>query len=300
MSHYQVATAFLAVGDLNSYSLLCSRLLASIEHLRGWTWGQTNNLVCIYALGLDALADMSTPVRLAEATLKSLNTEESEREAVLLKTLRVEEASTFEKRTEPGRRASRAAVLGTLCAALFLGGRFEDAIHRLDEGIRLRKGESDRVDWAFLAMAHYRLGHNDEARHWIDRFRDDHPNLGDETNEYILANLSFFAARPRRWFSTTRSSRRIPSSRDIRETFTWPTPARSASQGRRRAAGPLTTTGGPGKRSSRSSRRLLTRLMSVLLPLETSTHSTAFSQRASPITSARSNSTTAVHESAAP
>ncbi len=38
-------------------------------------------------------------------------------------------------------------------------------------------------------MAHYRLGHNDEARHWIDRFRNDHPNLGDETNEYILANL---------------------------------------------------------------------------------------------------------------
>ncbi len=114
VSHYQVATAFLAVGDLNSYSLLCSRLLASIEQLRGWTWGQNNNLVCIYALGPDALADMLTPVRLAEATLKSLNTEESEREAAQLKTLGAEEASTFKERTEPRRRAARAVVLGTL------------------------------------------------------------------------------------------------------------------------------------------------------------------------------------------
>jgi hypothetical protein len=31
-------------------------------------------------------------------------------------------------------------------------------------------------DWAFLAMAHFRLGHRDQARQWLDRFRNDTPN----------------------------------------------------------------------------------------------------------------------------
>jgi hypothetical protein len=30
----------------------------------------------------------------------------------------------------------------------------------------------------FLAMAHFRLGHRDEARRWLDRFRDRQP-VGD-------------------------------------------------------------------------------------------------------------------------
>jgi hypothetical protein len=29
----------------------------------------------------------------------------------------------------------------------------------------------------FLAMAHHRLGHHDEARRWLDRFRDRGPDL---------------------------------------------------------------------------------------------------------------------------
>ena len=29
----------------------------------------------------------------------------------------------------------------------------------------------------FLAMAHHRLGHHDEARRWLDRFRDRSPIL---------------------------------------------------------------------------------------------------------------------------
>ena len=28
------------------------------------------------------------------------------------------------------------------------------------------------ADWVFLAMAQHRLGHHDEARRWLDRFRD--------------------------------------------------------------------------------------------------------------------------------
>ena len=67
-------------------------------------------------------------------------------------------------------------VLNTLGAVLYRAGRFEDAIHRLEEGIRLRKGESLPREWAFLSMAHGRLGHHDEARRWLDRFRSYQPN----------------------------------------------------------------------------------------------------------------------------
>jgi hypothetical protein len=32
------------------------------------------------------------------------------------------------------------------------------------------------VDWAFLAMAHHRLGHRAEARRWLDRLREYRPS----------------------------------------------------------------------------------------------------------------------------
>src|SRR5262245_13920490 len=61
--------------------------------------------------------------------------------------------------------------LNTLGAALYRAGRYDEAIRRLEEGIRLQGGESLPVDWAFLAMAHHRLGHRAEARRWLDRLR---------------------------------------------------------------------------------------------------------------------------------
>jgi tetratricopeptide (TPR) repeat protein len=67
-------------------------------------------------------------------------------------------------------------VLNTLGAVLYRAGRFEDAIHRLEEGIRLRKGQSLPQDWVFLSMARGRLGHHNEARRWLDRFRSYQPN----------------------------------------------------------------------------------------------------------------------------
>jgi WD40 repeat protein/serine/threonine protein kinase len=63
-------------------------------------------------------------------------------------------------------------VLNTLGAALYRAGRFPEAVHRLEEGIQKRKGVSAWSDWVFLALAQHRLGHHDEARRWLDRFRD--------------------------------------------------------------------------------------------------------------------------------
>jgi tetratricopeptide (TPR) repeat protein len=66
-------------------------------------------------------------------------------------------------------------ALNTLGAALYRAGRFEEAVLRLEEGIRLRKKE-ERTDWPFLAMAHHRLGHRDEARMWLEKLRKGEPN----------------------------------------------------------------------------------------------------------------------------
>ena len=69
----------------------------------------------------------------------------------------------------------KAAYLNTLGAALYRAGRFADAVRRLDEGIRSKSGVSRETDWAFLAMAHHRLGHHEEARRWLGQFRDFRP-----------------------------------------------------------------------------------------------------------------------------
>ncbi|MFI5455093.1 MAG: tetratricopeptide repeat protein [Isosphaerales bacterium] len=74
--------------------------------------------------------------------------------------------------TEP----AKAFCLTTLGAALFRGGRYDDAIRRLEEGIRLRGGVSQDDEWVFLAMVHHRLGHRDEARRWLERLRNHQPS----------------------------------------------------------------------------------------------------------------------------
>jgi tetratricopeptide (TPR) repeat protein len=56
----------------------------------------------------------------------------------------------------------------TLGVAHYRDGDWTAAIVALEKAIELRKG-GDSLDWFFLAMAHWRLGHRDEARTWFDR-----------------------------------------------------------------------------------------------------------------------------------
>jgi tetratricopeptide (TPR) repeat protein len=70
--------------------------------------------------------------------------------------------------------------LNTLGAALYRAGRFQEAISRLEEGIRKRGGESSPQDWTFLALAHHQLGHHAEARASLDQFRTYRPNESPE------------------------------------------------------------------------------------------------------------------------
>ena len=69
-------------------------------------------------------------------------------------------------------------MLKTLGAALYRAGRFEEAIRRLDESIQARGDGGDPKGFAFLAMAHHRLGHRDEAKRWLDKLVAYRPKEG--------------------------------------------------------------------------------------------------------------------------
>jgi len=59
-----------------------------------------------------------------------------------------------------------------LGAALYRSGRFEEAVKRLNEanGLNAHPYRTNMLQtWFFLAMAHHRLGHADEARRWLDK-----------------------------------------------------------------------------------------------------------------------------------
>jgi hypothetical protein len=59
-----------------------------------------------------------------------------------------------------------------LGAALYRAGRFEDALKPLTESTTfnwVRHRRDIIYIWFFLAMAHQRLGHAEEARRWLDK-----------------------------------------------------------------------------------------------------------------------------------
>jgi tetratricopeptide (TPR) repeat protein len=100
---------------------------------------QANGVAWSCVLVPDAVADREAPIRLAEDALA---------------------------RWSGGEKSE---VLITLGAALYRAGRFEEAIRRLNESSKTRGGEGVPKGFAFLAMAHHRLGHQDDAKHWLDK-----------------------------------------------------------------------------------------------------------------------------------
>src|SRR5262249_26010959 len=77
-----------------------------------------------------------------------------------------------------GGTSDKPNVLNTLGAALYRAGRYEAAIGRMEDAIQARDGVGAPGDWAFLALAHHRLGHRTEARRWLDRLREHQPSAG--------------------------------------------------------------------------------------------------------------------------
>jgi tetratricopeptide (TPR) repeat protein len=62
-------------------------------------------------------------------------------------------------------------TLGILGAALYRAGRLDEAIRRLELSDRDWTGVGVARNWAFLAMAHHRMGHREDARRWLEKLR---------------------------------------------------------------------------------------------------------------------------------
>jgi tetratricopeptide (TPR) repeat protein len=103
----------------------------------------SNTVAWACALGPYTVADRESPIRLAETSVRGAS------------------------------EAEKPNWLNTLGAALYRAGRYDEAIRRLEETMQARGGgQGSPGDWPFLAMAHYRLGHRDLARRWLERLAD--------------------------------------------------------------------------------------------------------------------------------
>jgi serine/threonine protein kinase/Flp pilus assembly protein TadD len=135
---YHKAMLYLRHANHDGYRNICADMLQRFRkaddptsvHLLAWT--------CV--LAPEAVADTAQPVQLAEKAVAN----------------------------EP----KNLQYLCTLGAALYRAGRFEEAVKRLTAASALQANERQTAmayTWFFLAMAHHRLGHADEARRWLDK-----------------------------------------------------------------------------------------------------------------------------------
>jgi tetratricopeptide (TPR) repeat protein len=170
---HQWGLALLGSGDRAGWRNATAALL---DRFDGTINPRTANQVArACASGPEAVTDLGVPVRLAEAAVQGAD------------------------------ESLKVYALSTLGAALYRAGRCDEAIRRLGEGNRLRGEEGLPSAWPFLAMAHHRLGHRDEARRWLDRLRARQPGtdraqfwdeleirlLGSEAEAMILYDPEF-------------------------------------------------------------------------------------------------------------
>jgi len=122
-----------ARGDKTAYGESCRQLLQLFESSEPVP-RVANKIAWACALGSNAVSDYSRVVQLAEMAAASQPTN--------------------------GR-------LNTLGAILYRAGRFEDAVRQLRRSVEVYGADGTPYDALFLAMAHHRLGHADEARRWM-------------------------------------------------------------------------------------------------------------------------------------
>jgi hypothetical protein len=60
------------------------------------------------------------------------------------------------------------AFVNTYGLILYRAGNHSEAIRILEVSMSLHGAGGTPYDWLFLAMAHYQLGHDAEAHHWLD------------------------------------------------------------------------------------------------------------------------------------
>jgi WD40 repeat protein/tetratricopeptide (TPR) repeat protein len=131
----RLARVRLAAGDVGEYRRVCAAMLRRFGKADQGDVANSVAWTCVLAPG--ALPDLEPAVALAEMA-RALNRRE-------------------------------ANLLNTLGCILYRAGKYEEAVHRLEESIRLHGGGGVPADWLFLAMAHHRLGHGDQAKQCLAR-----------------------------------------------------------------------------------------------------------------------------------
>jgi tetratricopeptide (TPR) repeat protein len=133
---------YLAAGRLDEYRNTCAALLERDAQTKNPDTGALAVLAC--ATGPDAVGDWPKVIALAEMAVD---------------------------RDPKWPRYQRA-----LGAILYRAGRFQEALQHLNEANRLNAPEPSELWegspvelWCFVAMAHYRLGHAEEAKEWLDK-----------------------------------------------------------------------------------------------------------------------------------
>jgi WD40 repeat protein len=136
-----LANVQLQLRDFEGYRRLCRQRAQALAHTP-LSANDANNTAWLCCLGPDAVADYPWPVALAEGAVVQAPDEQS-----------------------------RGLFLNTLGSILYRAGRHQDAVDRLSGRLAESKTEGFPQDWAFLALAHHRLGHHAEARRWLDKLR---------------------------------------------------------------------------------------------------------------------------------
>jgi WD40 repeat protein/Flp pilus assembly protein TadD len=125
----------LQAGDRDGYRRCCAEMLKRFGQTGDpWT---ANDVAWNCVVVPDAVPDFRDPLRLAEQAVAA-DPQRSER-------------------------------LNTLGAVLYRAGRYEDAVRRHQEAIKLRGPGDAFTDWVFLAMASHRLGRAEEAKRWLSQ-----------------------------------------------------------------------------------------------------------------------------------
>jgi tetratricopeptide (TPR) repeat protein len=129
-----LAQARLASGDTGGYRKTCETLLDRFAGTADTWVAMVVASTC--ALAPNAVAEPARPVALAEKAVAG--------------------------------RAGDPFAHNALGAALYRAGRFDAAVRRLAES-PAASGEEDAAALFLLAMAHFRLGHAEEARQWLEQ-----------------------------------------------------------------------------------------------------------------------------------
>lgn len=131
------AAWFQFAEDPQGYRRYCEKLLGPVE-VEKMPPLYANNAAWLCVLGPEALTDYSKAMKLAERAVAGAAPDE------------------------------KASYINTLGALLYRMGRDQEAIDRLTEA---EKMSPSVFNWAFLAMAHHRLGHQKEAAEWMGRLK---------------------------------------------------------------------------------------------------------------------------------